>query len=231
MIKNILIAAIATGAIGLGGCARTQAILTPAPNATPIGGPGRGAVATAAGVRVAAHAGAWQWGPNDIETKATPILIELQNDGQTPVQVRYDRITLRDSLGHRFAAMPPYDIDGTLSEAYTVENPVYGFNRFSIAPYLSRWYPRLSRYNGAFAYDPAYYTPYATRYRSVNLPTVDMVQRALPEGVLEAGGRASGFVYFEPLDRDARTLTLAVQIVDASSGTVLGTARIPFVAH
>jgi hypothetical protein len=84
-------------------------------------------VATAAGVRVGAHAGAWQWGPSDIETKVTPILIELQNDGQTPVQVRYDRITLRDSLGHRFAAMPPYDIDGTLSQAYTVENPVYGF--------------------------------------------------------------------------------------------------------
>jgi hypothetical protein len=58
-----------------------------------------------------------------------------------------------------------------------------------------------------------------------------MVQRALPEGVLEAGGRASGFVYFEPLDRDARTLTLAVQIVDAASGAVLGTAQIPFVAH
>src|SRR4029077_16065662 len=132
--------------------------------------------------------------------------------------IRYNRIALTDSLGHRFAAMPPYDTDGKVTESYTVQNPAYGFNGFSVAPYLSRWYPRFSRFGGTFAYDPAYYTPYVTRYRQIDLPTVDMVQRALPQGVLGAGGRASGFVYFEPLDRDARTLTLIVDIIDANSG-------------
>ena len=164
-----------------------------APNATPVGGPGRGAVTTAAGIRVAAHAGAWQWGPSDLDTKVTPILLELQNNGQMPVLVRYNHITLPDSLGHRFAAMPPYDTNGSLSEAYTIQNPIYGFDRFAVAPYLSRWYPRFTRYDGAFAYDPTYYTPYVTRYHTVQLPTVDMVQRALPEGVfwLAAARRGS----------------------------------------
>jgi hypothetical protein len=37
-------------------------------------------------------------------------------------------------------------------------------------------------------------------------------------------------VYFEAFRRGAKTLTLNVDIVDAVSGTVLGTAQIPFMA-
>jgi len=225
------IALAIVGALAATGCGRTQAVLTPAPNATAVGGPGEGAVATTAGLRVEAHAQAWQWGPEDLDTKVTPILLEVHNDASVPVVIRYNRIALTDSMGHRFAAMPPYDTDGTLTQAYTVQNPFYGFDRFAVAPYLSRWYPRFSRYDGAFAYDPTYYTPYVTRYRQVSLPTVEMVQRALPEGVLSPGGRASGFVYFEPLDRDARTLTLAVDVINANNGARLGVVRIPFRAH
>jgi hypothetical protein len=68
-------------------------------------------------------------------------------------------------------------------------NPLYGFDRFAIAPYLSRWYPRFTPYGGTFAYDPAYYTPYVDAYQDIRLPTVDMVQRALPEGVLSPAAR------------------------------------------
>src|SRR5262249_1300984 len=155
-------------------------VLSPAPNATVVAGPGRGAVAEAAGLRVAAHAGAWQWGPSDLDTKVTPILLELQNNSSAPVAVRYNRITLSDALCHRFAAMRRYDIEGAGSEAFMVENPVYSFDRFTVAPYLSRWYPRFTRFDGPFAYDPSYYSPYVTEYQRVHLPTADMVQRALP---------------------------------------------------
>lgn len=220
------------GALGAVACSRTFAKLTPAPNASVVTtGAGEGAMATAGGVRVVARSEAWQWDPKDLNSKVTPILIELQDDGDRPAQVRYNRISLVDADGHRFHAMPPYDIDMNITERYQVQNPYYGFSRFAVAPYLSRYYPRFLRYNGAFAYDPAYYSPYITRYRAVELPTVDMVQRALPEGVLSPGGTASGFVYFESLDRDARTLTLEVEIVDADANTVLGTARIPFVTR
>jgi hypothetical protein len=43
--------------------------------------------------------------------------------------------------------------------------------------------------------------------------------------------RPTALVYFESLHRDAKMLTLAVDIVDATSGTVVGTARIPFAAN
>jgi len=231
MNSRIILAAgaVAGAAWGLA-CARTVAELTPAPGATPVSGVGNAAMATVASVQVIARSKAWHFDPSDLDTKVTPILIEMQNNGTRPVIVRYNHISLTDDAGNRFAVMPPYDIDGTVAETYTVRNPYYGFNRFEVAPYLSRWYPRFSRYDGAFAYDPAYYRPYYDRYAAIQLPTADMVQRALPEGVISPSGRAEGFVYFEAFKRGAKMLTLNVDVVDAVTGAVLGTAQIPFMA-
>jgi hypothetical protein len=181
-------------------------------------------------VRIVARADAWEWNPRDLWTEVTPILLELQNDGDQPMLIRYNRIVLTDSLGHRFNVMPPYDIGGTITESETVQAPFYGFSGFTVAPYLSRWYPRISRYDGAFDYDASYYSPYMTAYRTVHLPTTDMVQRALPEGVLAPGGRASGFIYFEALHRDARVVTLAIDVVNPATRAAVGVVRIPFVA-
>jgi hypothetical protein len=226
-VKTLIVA----GVVATAGCSSQVARIRTAPGTVVVPGIGEGASASAAGVRVIARAQAWQWEPRNLSTEVTPFLIELRNDGSHPVLVRYNRISLTDADGHRFMVMPPYDIDGSVTERYTVMNPYYGFNGFAVAPYLSRWYPRFTRYSGVFAYDPAYYTPYITQYRNIELPTADMVQRALPEGVLSPGGSAAGFVYFQALHSDARTLTLSVEMVDAVDGRSLGTATIPFVTN
>lgn len=222
---------IASSALFLAACSRTVANLSPAPGVAVVPGPGAGASTTVDSVQVIARAQAWKGNPSDLSTKVTPLLLELQNNGNRDVLLRYNQISLTDADGHRFNVMPPYDINATLTQAYTIENPFYGFRGYEVAPYLARWYPRMLRYRGAFAYDPAYYSPYITRYEQVQLPTADMIQRALPEGVLSPKGHAEGFVYFEALHRDARTLTLAMNLVDANSGSVIGTAEIPFVAR
>src|SRR5262249_40500743 len=157
--------------------------------------------ATAAGVTVEAHADAWQWVPKDLDAKVTPLLVTLENKSDRPILVRYNRFHLTTGAGRQYSAMPPYDINGTVSETYTVRNAHYPYAAFAIAPYLSRWYPAMRRYSGAFLYDPIYYDPYLTRFREIQLPTADMVQRSLPEGVLEPGGRLTGFVYFERVDK------------------------------
>ncbi len=230
MLNNMRLLIIAGAAVAMA-CSSNTARIRTAPGDVVVPGPGEGAEATAAGVRVVARAHAWQWGPADLDSKVTPFLVQLQNNGTSSISVRYNRISLTDADGHRFEVMPPYDIDATLTERFTVTNPYYGYDRFLIAPYLSRWYPRLVRYQGAFAYDPAYYSPYMTAYRAIQLPTADMVQRALPEGVLSPGGKVEGFVYFQHLHKDARTLTVSVDMVDANTGETLGTAKIPFVTN
>ena len=226
--RILLVAGAAAGTLLGAGCARTYARLSPAPDALRVAGDEQAAMAIAAGVQVTAHTQAWRWDPTDLNTKVTPVLIDFRNNSTRPVTVRYNSISLTDDAGNRFAAMPPYDIDASVREEYTVRNPYYGFNRFAVAPYLSRWYPRFSSYDGAFAYDAGYYRPYVTEYARVTLPTADMVQRALPEGVISPSGHAEGFVYFEAFKRGSRTLMLNVDIVDAVSGTTLGTAHIPF---
>ena len=65
-------------------------------------------------------------------------------------------------------------------------------------------------------------------FRRFQLPTGDMVQKALPEGVLEAGGRVTGFLYFEDIDvgKDD-TATFVTDLVNASNGETVGAIRIP----
>jgi hypothetical protein len=75
-------------------------------------------------------------------------------------------------------------------------------NGFYVAPYLRRHYPFFTPFNGPFLHDPFYYDSFHPAMKRVSLPTGDMVQKALPEGVLEPGGRITGFLYLETADFD-----------------------------
>lgn len=54
-----------------------------------------------------------------------------------------------------------------------------------------------------------------------------MLRRALPEGILDPGGRLEGFLYFPDQPRGT-ALDLLASLTDASSGQVFGTIAIPF---
>jgi hypothetical protein len=221
---------LVAGTVAASACARSYAELTPAVGTTPVSGPGEGAEAIAAGVRVVARTQAWHFDPPDLATKATPILLEFTNNTDRTILVRYDHIALTDAAGHRLDVIPPYNIDGTVSVPVTVQQPYY-YGRYTYAPYAYRFSPTYVRYNSAFAYDPQYYQPYVTIYTDVALPTPEMLQRALPEGAIQPGGTTGGFVYFNKIRRGEKLLTLRVDIIDETSGEVVGTAKIPFIAN
>jgi hypothetical protein len=77
-------------------------------------------------------------------------------------------------------------------------------------PYYSDW---------VFWWGPAYYP---------QRPSMDVLQLGLPEGVLPAGARVSGFLYFKratgPRQRD---LDLSWEVHDAKSGASLGSLHVP----
>ncbi len=224
---------LVAGAVAASACARSYAELSPAVGTTPASGPGEGAVANVADVQVVARTQAWHFDPPDLETKATPIQLELTNNSDRSIVVRYDHITLTDAAGNRIDAIPPYNVQGTVSVPVTVQQPYYFTGNYSYAPYRYRFSPTYARYGyaGGFAYDPQFYQPYLTVYTDVALPTPEMLQRALNEGAIEPGGAAGGFVYFKKIRRGEQILTLHVDIIDQASGNVVGTAKIPFVAH
>lgn len=231
-MKHILIGAAAAGVLfACGGKQEPQIELAPAISAYPVGAAGTAAVDTVTGVRLQARAEAWTWMP-DLAGKATPMLLNIENNGKAPVLVRLNKLRITGPSGQVYSGMPPYRLGSTVSEAWTVRTPVYPATGFSVAPYLRYYYPTLTPYDGPFAADSAYYNRYLPTFQRLELPSTDMIHRSLPEGVLEPGGKVSGFVYFEPISHEVMPLLdLSFEIVNPDTNQQIGKATIPFVAR
>jgi hypothetical protein len=199
--------------------------LTPAPEAQPAPGPPGGATAVAAGVEVRAWPEQWDADPANLVAEVTPLLVRLENRGTQDVLIRYELFELRNPAGDNFSAIPPFELDATVVEPIMV--PRYPVTGFRVAPHLRAYYPRLSPFADPFALDRAFWTRHHTAWRDIQLPTADMVQMALPEGVLEPGGVVSGFVYFERLTEQPTEVTLDYRLT-TPAGNDVGSVRIPF---
>lgn len=81
----------------------------------------------------------------------------------------------------------------------------------------------MDRYGERFEYDPMYNEHYYSYWRE--LPTPDMRRRALPDGVLESGGRAEGWFYFEKVQDNVDRLTFRADLVHAETGRQFGEIR------
>ena len=212
-------------AIGSAACA-SEPELVPAPAAAEVPGPGHGAAAIREGVRIEARADAWSGNPEALEEEVTPLLVTVRNNGSVPLRLRFDAFELVGQDGRTYAAIPPLRVDGSVVE---LQQPYpYFVDRFEVAPYLSPFYPGVSPVDGPFDYDPAYYDRYYPDLARVQLPTADMMRRALPEGVVMPGGSVQGFVYFQDVTDAAERVQLRVDLVNASAGVVMSTVTIPF---
>lgn len=213
------------------GCSAPGTQLDPAPAAETLGADT--AVDRVDGVRVTAEADAWA-GQTEVELQVTPILVTITNDGTSPVRLRYSEFALVSPTGQRYAALPPYGISGSVEEPFLVDAydpvtaPAFEARGFSVAPHYGSVYPTLSPYARPFSYDPYYYDRYHTVYRDIGLPTREMVAEVLPEGVIDPGGRVSGFLYFERVDPEAPRVWFRADLVDAGTGNAFGEVSIPF---
>jgi hypothetical protein len=79
-------------------------------------------------------------------------------------------------------------------------------------------------------FDWAYYDRYYPVW-SVSLPTEDMLEMAIPEGVLEPQGRISGFLYFPRVNPDAERVVFQAALVSARTGEEFGAVEVPFVVE
>ena len=208
--------------------------LDPAPAAETVGA--ETAVERVNGVRMTAETGAWD-GLARVTTEVTPIRVTIENGSSAPIRLRYDEFALVNPQGRRYAALPPYGVEGSVEDPVLVDaydpvtTPGFAYSGFSVALYYGSVYPTLTPYAGSFGYDPLYYDRYYTAYRDVELPTQEMVREALPEGVIDPGGRVSGFLYFERVPPSAPRVRFRADLANAQSGETFGEITIPFVVE
>ncbi|MEZ4599598.1 MAG: hypothetical protein R2940_07400 [Syntrophotaleaceae bacterium] len=205
--------------------------LKPAPSATTVPRLEEAARSSVGGVKMIAQADEWP-GPVDVKEVVTPVRVVVENNSGQPLRIAYTEFALVAPDGRRFSALPPFQIEGEVSQTATaVVDPIFGYRGFEIAPGYGPYYPGIGTYREPFYYDPYYYGTYRPYWVQIDLPTEEMIQRALPEGVLNSGGRIDGYLYFEDDSDDVGSVTFRADLVNARKGTSFGEIRIPFIVE
>lgn len=182
-----------------------------------------------AGVEVTAAVEEWRGEPTRL-TEVVPVLVTVDNGSGESIRLRYEDFALRSPSGERFVALPPFDIDARQAEPIRY---AYPYDGFYVAPHLRSFFPYMSPYHGHFLHDRAFFHSYHPRFVRYELPTADMVQKALPEGVLEPGGKVTGFLYFdedvedEDLVEELERVTFEADLADAVTAAHVATIEIP----
>lgn len=229
-LSNVAASWVACWVAGILFSAGCGAHLRPAPGVATLPNQKKTAVATLAGVRVTARGDNWRGQPGNLEDFITPMQVSIENNSNRPLRIRYNTFNLATSNGLRSAALPPQNIKGTTTIAtpVTTLRPRFYSRRFALAPWYSPWYRGYRVWHRPWAFDAGYYDQYYA-YWQVALPTTDMLEQVIPEGVLEPEGQVSGYLYFQKLRADVERAEFAAQLVDAETGQNFGTINLPFI--
>lgn len=227
--------AAAAALVLLGACAH-QNVLLPAPGAALA--PDGGAAGEAAGVRIDVKGDAWKGDPKNLGDFLTPVLVEISNGSDRPVQVRYSDFGLVGQSGFRYAALPPFKPMGTAYGSRDTEIGVEpaghrgppamhaSHRHFFVAPYQAPYYGYFSPWPYPFGFDSGYWGQYYYSWVEP-LPTPTMMNDALPEGVLEPGGSIGGFVYFQNVTPREGRVNFVAHLIDARTQESIGEILVP----
>jgi hypothetical protein len=211
-------------ALCLAGCATPR--LVPAPEAQIMPGGHDTAVAESDGVRTTVQAQAWSGSPASLPQQITPLKVTVANESSRPVRITYDDFTLTGSSGFSYSALPPYEITGSVREPVMV--PRFSYSGFFVAPFYGRYYPGIPVWASPWRYNRYYYNREWAEW-PIQLPTRDMRDKAIPAGVLQPGGRVSGFLYFPKLPRETTSVTFKQNVIDSGTQKTLAMVEVPFV--
>lgn len=186
---------------------------------------------TAGGVRMTVEGNAWDGIPRALDA-VVPVKVSIQNDSGRPLRVRFKDLQLSASEGEALAALPPVSIEQAMQavggSGEGAIDPDIDADRFFVVPKVSGLYAGLPTWKGRFDFDAGYYGGLYGDW-PVRLPTLDMVRKAIPEGVIDRGGRVSGFLYFRNVPQGLDRVRLQVQLVDADTGAEFGAVDVPFI--
>lgn len=207
---------------GANGCA-TDRGLEPAPGVRTLANNDSAAIINQQGIELVVDGDAWSGRPDNLEKEMTPVRVVVRNRGETPVLVQHRAFYLDGLSGQQVQARSPFKID-QLGPIETRIVPAHTARQFYVADYLSPFYgPVYPTWGETIPYAPA---PVSWR---PELPTPDMLNRALPEGVLEPGGEVEGFVYFPKTPaRGEKGVVFRADLAAPKAGQDVAAVSIPF---
>jgi hypothetical protein len=202
-------------------CGRAP-VLLPASGYTSAIGRSTLAVESRSGVTMTADASVWDDSPKNLASEVTPVWVTLHNASGRQLRVQYDEFSLGGASGAHYVALAPYVFRTSTTRAvFEVPNGGY-FDKFQIAAYLAPFYPWLPVWDGPLPSAP-FVTSAAWQTR---LPTAGVLDRALPEGVLENRGTASGYLYFQKVGAGEREVTLQAGLQEPTQARQATTHRL-----
>ncbi|MBU3948805.1 MAG: hypothetical protein KJ826_11365 [Proteobacteria bacterium] len=208
-------------ALLVSGCASAP-FLAPAPSLQITGDTAEKSIEN---VFVSVSGNAWA-GDKQVKDYVTPLKLTIKNDYKSPIKISYSLFSLTDSTGKVLAVLPPFAIKDVVEEP--VMSSRFDCPGFYVAPYYASYYPFLYGYRNSFYYDPFYFDHYYTCWKEIAMPTKEMLDLAIPEGVLGNRSEISGFFYFEKIG-DAEQYTFEMKLVEAKTGKQFGIINVPFV--
>lgn len=215
------------------GCATTDS-LRPAPGAQIADGEPDAAVTQEHGVEMIVDPNDWSAFPRELNREMTPVRATIINNSTHPLEIKYENFSLGGVAGVTYHPLPPIDIKGSVTRIgrYPVVAPRFAFSGFYLAPYYDPYFVGLNPWVYDWRYDPIYFQRYYPRWE-IDLPTQEMIELAIPEGVIEPKGRVSGFLYFPSLEQaDAGDeVTFSASLVNARTDASFGRLGVPFVVE
>ena len=185
----------------------------PAPAPPAVTGSGQGAVGESAGVRMVARARTWNGDPPTLARYVLPIWIQVENHSGKALWLRYSALHMEDAADSQVTlpAVPPVSVKGKAIIPASAVPPEFRPEDLWLGDWLE---PDVDDYLARVTWEE-------------DLPTREMLRRAIREGVVADGGKVAGFVYFQKATRDLAALTLRADLIDATTKQSFGQIAIP----
>lgn len=183
-----------------------------------------------AGILLTAQPDGWR-GWDAIQRAVTPLRVRLRNTSDTPIVIEYSSFEVVAPTG-TFAALPPLamdqEVEVVIGPGAPIIDPVWQDPAFAVAPQYAGYYPGARVYPGyEYGWRGATSARPTPVFAEVELPTHEMLEQMLPEGVLDPGGEIEGVLFFEHVPAGTWGLELQAAFRDPATGAVVTRLSIP----
>lgn len=200
--------------------------LVPEKSAQVILGAETAAVAVVDGVRCSANGDAWQGTPKDLTSEVIPVKVRIKNNSGRPIALLYERFSLVGKKGRQYFPVPLVPIPADADSGRPLR-PVYAAEKFFVAPKLRNVYRTLEPWPNPFDRNDVLYRRNYAKWGD-DLPSRDMLERGMPEGVLGDGGTISGFLYFDGAAAREDRLLFKADVNEGNGDERVALIEIPF---